>query len=54
MSKRHKRQEKPAEVILPITPMLDMTFQLMAFFIFTSTRSRSKAKWTSGCRRERC
>src|SRR5205085_12633268 len=33
----HKRRKKDAgpEVELPITPMLDMAFQLLAFFIFT-------------------
>jgi biopolymer transport protein ExbD len=27
--------DKPIEPTLPITPMLDMTFQLFAFFVFT-------------------
>src|SRR5437870_429435 len=32
----HKRKaEPPPEVELPITPMLDMAFQLLTFFIFT-------------------
>jgi biopolymer transport protein ExbD len=36
MSKKHKRvQAKPTSPDLPITPMLDMSFQLMAFFILT-------------------
>jgi biopolymer transport protein ExbD len=34
MSSRHK-QEAGLEPTLPITPMLDMAFQLLAFFIFT-------------------
>lgn len=34
MSKRHKAEAGP-EPTLPITPMLDMAFQLLAFFIFT-------------------
>jgi biopolymer transport protein ExbD len=33
--KTKRKEEKPVEVDLPITPMLDMSFQLMAFFIFT-------------------
>ena len=36
MAKKHKRTETDfVEPDLPITPMLDMSFQLMAFFIFT-------------------
>jgi len=36
MSNKHKRTETDfVEPDLPITPMLDMSFQLMAFFIFT-------------------
>jgi biopolymer transport protein ExbD len=34
MSRRHKSEAAP-EVNLPITPMLDMAFQLLTFFIFT-------------------
>jgi len=34
MSRRRKENEIP-EVELPITPMLDMSFQLLAFFIMT-------------------
>lgn len=30
-----RTQDKPVEPTLPITPMLDMTFQLFAFFVFT-------------------
>jgi biopolymer transport protein ExbD len=33
--KRHKAGEAGAEVTLPITPMLDMAFQLLFFFIMT-------------------
>ena len=34
--RRRRRQHTPAtEPDLPITPMLDMSFQLMAFFILT-------------------
>src|SRR5262249_7927304 len=29
------KAEPPPEVVLPITPMLDMAFQLLTFFIFT-------------------
>ena len=36
MARKHKKHEaEPVEPDLPITPMLDMSFQLMAFFIFT-------------------
>lgn len=35
MSKKKKHAEDFVEPDLPITPMLDMSFQLMAFFIFT-------------------
>ena len=33
--RKYRREEKPVDVDLPITPMLDMSFQLLAFFIFT-------------------
>src|SRR5262249_27722862 len=32
---RRRKPREQAEVELPITPMLDMAFQLMVFFIFT-------------------
>jgi biopolymer transport protein ExbD len=32
---RRFREQEDTEVVLPITPMLDMAFQLLAFFIFT-------------------
>jgi biopolymer transport protein ExbD len=32
---QQRRQDKPIEVTLPITPMLDMAFQLMFFFLAT-------------------
>jgi biopolymer transport protein ExbD len=32
---KKKRAEPPVEVTLPITPMLDMSFQLLSFFILT-------------------
>jgi len=36
MSRKHKRKSTtPTEPDLPITPMLDMSFQLMAFFLLT-------------------
>jgi len=35
MSARRHRGEGSPEVTLPITPMLDMAFQLLTFFIFT-------------------
>lgn len=43
--KHHKRQHTDfVEPDLPITPMLDMTFQLLAFFIFTFKPQNSEAK----------
>ncbi|MDB5311595.1 MAG: Biopolymer transport protein ExbD/TolR [Gemmataceae bacterium] len=35
MAGKHKNATEDVSVELPITPMLDMSFQLMAFFIFT-------------------
>jgi biopolymer transport protein ExbD len=36
VSRRRKRKdETPVDVTLPITPMLDMSFQLLSFFILT-------------------
>jgi biopolymer transport protein ExbD len=35
MAGRHKNETEDVQPDLPITPMLDMSFQLMAFFIFT-------------------
>lgn len=32
---RNRKSESALGVVLPITPMLDMTFQLLTFFIFT-------------------
>jgi len=34
MARRHVTEEAP-EIAIPVTPMLDMTFQLLTFFIFT-------------------
>ena len=33
--KRRRTEEPPVDVTLPITPMLDMSFQLLSFFILT-------------------
>jgi biopolymer transport protein ExbD len=33
--KRTRKEEAPVDVTLPITPMLDMSFQLLSFFIAT-------------------
>ena len=33
--KRKRKEELPVDVTLPITPMLDMSFQLLSFFILT-------------------
>ncbi len=35
MLHRRRRYDAPLEVQLPITPMLDMSFQLLAFFVMT-------------------
>src|SRR5579859_3327425 len=35
MSRKHRKKDEGPEVELPITPMLDMAFQLLTFFIFT-------------------
>jgi biopolymer transport protein ExbD len=32
---RRLKQDAPLDIVLPITPMLDMSFQLLAFFILT-------------------
>ncbi len=32
---RKRREESPLEIAVPITPMLDMSFQLLSFFILT-------------------
>jgi biopolymer transport protein ExbD len=32
---RRRKEESPVEITLPITPMLDMSFQLLSFFILT-------------------
>ena len=35
MSRRKKKKEPQIDITLPITPMLDMSFQLLSFFILT-------------------
>ena len=35
MAKKYRKEEKPFPVDLPITPMLDMSFQILSFFIIT-------------------
>jgi len=32
---RRRTRDAPLEIVLPITPMLDMSFQLLAFFVMT-------------------
>src|SRR5204863_9650206 len=32
---RRLKRDAPLDIVLPITPMLDMSFQLLAFFILT-------------------
>jgi biopolymer transport protein ExbD len=45
MLRRRKRlQDDPTQPDLPITPMLDMSFQLMAFFILTFRPMPSEAQ----------
>ena len=41
---RHRQNTDFVEPDLPITPMLDMTFQLLAFFIFTFRPQAAEAK----------
>ncbi len=41
MAKR-KKEEPAAEIVLPVTPFLDMTFQLMFFFLATFNPSSIK------------
>jgi biopolymer transport protein ExbD len=35
MARRQRPGDRPVDVTLPITPMLDMSFQLLAFFVMT-------------------
>lgn len=35
MSRKKKKKESPIDITLPITPMLDMSFQLLSFFMLT-------------------
>ena len=37
VSERNKRAPKPAKVQPPLTPMIDVTFQLLLYFLLTST-----------------
>ena len=32
---RTRKEEMPVDIMVPITPMLDMSFQLLSFFILT-------------------
>ena len=41
---RRRRRSAPTEPDLPITPMLDMSFQLMAFFILTYRPAPTEAQ----------
>src|SRR6476646_4343929 len=41
---RHRQHTDFVEPDLPITPMLDMTFQLLAFFVFTFRPQSSEAQ----------
>lgn len=44
MSRHGKGQEEESAIDLPITPMLDMSFQLLTFFIFTYNPSGLEAQ----------
>lgn len=35
MARRRRKEEAPIDIAVPITPMLDMSFQLLSFFILT-------------------
>ena len=39
LGKKKKKQTRSSDVDIPITPMLDMAFQLLTFFILTYTPS---------------
>ncbi len=39
LGKKKKKQKRSSDVDIPITPMLDMAFQLLTFFILTYTPS---------------
>src|SRR3954465_14992618 len=39
---RKKKHEPETQIVLPVTPMLDMTFQLMFFFLTTFNPSSIK------------
>ncbi len=42
--RRARRGESPEEVQFPVTPMLDMAFQLLAFFVLTFQSPTSEAR----------
>ena len=44
MSRRHGQSTESVEPDLPITPMLDMSFQLLAFFILTFKPAPTEAQ----------
>ncbi|MGL6075565.1 MAG: ExbD/TolR family protein [Fimbriiglobus sp.] len=44
MAHRKRKQNTPTEPELPITPMLDMSFQLMSFFILTFRPAPTEAQ----------
>ena len=37
-----RKEEPPVDVTLPITPMLDMSFQLLSFFVVTFENLKSR------------
>jgi biopolymer transport protein ExbD len=42
MNNKHRTEDKQTEVTLPVTPMLDMAFQLMFFFLVTFNPTTQK------------
>jgi biopolymer transport protein ExbD len=44
MNRRRRKEAEPVEPDLPITPMLDMSFQLLSFFIMTFRPAATEAQ----------
>jgi biopolymer transport protein ExbD len=44
VTRSRRKRDKPLEVVLPITPMLDMTFQLFFFFVITFNPSKMEGQ----------
>ena len=54
MMKRKKKKPDYVEPDLPITPMLDMSFQLLAFFVMTFNPTPAAPPVWGGCGAELC